>query len=634
MLPGALFAAVFGAALASVAVAVAGHDFPAPASSVTPANARPTTRLRDPAWLARVYPDAAAGPVWFAGGSPRPAVAAALEALRLAEVQGLRPGDYEPERLERALQAATASREDHEARRRADVALTTAMLRFLSDVSFGRVRAQDVEPDFRPPPREARFVDRLRDAAAEDRIAALIAASEPALPLYARLKEQLVRYRNLAATPAAALPPPTTARSKIVAGDSYSGVPALFARLLRLGDLPPDATRPTSDRYTGDLAEGVRRFQARHGLAQDGVIGRQTLAALNTPLDSRVTQIELALERLRWLPELGAGRAIAINVPSFRLWAFDDARDTGRAALSMPVIVGKALRNETPVFIGEMRAVEFSPYWNVPRTILANELLPRVARDPAYFAREEMELVSTRGDGRVVDVLDAASLEALRVGSLRLRQRPGPKNALGGVKFVLPNTMEIYLHGTPARELFGRTRRDFSHGCIRVRDPEALAAFVLRGKPEWTAETIAEAMTSGRNRFVSLDAPIPVVVFYTTAIVDRAGEAIFLPDVYGHDRKLAAALGSRDRAPPAPARGARPRASPTALPAPHATGVEMHEAGFGVEAHPARLERQRRVAKIRKRDIGQPHVDRPAFQVKAAAGHAPTVAVQRLVGGG
>jgi len=329
---------------------------------------------------------------------------------------------------------------------------------------------------------------------------------------------------------------------KVVAGDRYEGVPALLELLVRLGDLPPDAARPVDDRYTEAIAAGVARFQARHGLAQDGVLGRQTIVALNEPLAARVTQIELAMERLRWLPEFAPGPAIAINVPSFQLWAFADARDTTSAALSMPVIVGKAVQHETPIFIGEMRAVEFSPYWNVPRNILRNETLPRLERDPGYLEREAMELVSTRGDGRVLMSVDPASLDALRAGEYRVRQRPGMKNALGGVKFVLPNTMDVYLHGTPARELFERTRRDFSHGCIRVRDPEALAAFVLRGKPEWTAEAIDAAMSAGRNRTVALVAPIPVVVFYTTAIVDGAGRAIFLPDVYGHDRKLSDAL--------------------------------------------------------------------------------------------
>jgi len=503
---------------------------------------REAARLRDPTWLAQIYPPSGGAPVWFAPDGPRPSSAAALRALRSAADRGLRPADYDAEALDRAFREATSSGAGSDALARADVALTATVLRFLSDLRFGRVRPQDIEPHYRAKARDAWFVAGLREAAAQDRLDALIDAAEPAFPVYARLKQVLPRYRALAATPVPALPALTGARAKIVPGDQYVGVPALHDLLVRLGDLPSATPRPLDDRYSDALAAGVIRFQARHGLEQDGVLGQQTIAALNVPLAARVTQVELALERMRWLPEFAPGRAIVINVPSFQLWAFADARDTASATLSMPVIVGKAVRHETPIFIGEMRAVEFSPYWNVPRNILRNETLPRLTRDPGYLGREDMELVSTRGDGRVLTSVDATSLEALHAGELRVRQRPGAKNALGGVKFVLPNTMEVYLHGTPARELFGRTRRDFSHGCIRVQDPGALAAFVLQGKPEWTADAIGAAMTSGRNRTVPLEASIPVVVFYTTAIVDAGGRAIFLPDVYGHDRRLLAAL--------------------------------------------------------------------------------------------
>lgn len=531
-------AASWLAAPAAVAVDTTPTFAPAIAAASYP---REAARLRDPTWLAQIYPPSGGGPVWFAPEGPRPAASAALRALRSAADRGLRPGDYDAEALDRALRDATSLGSD--ALARADVALTATVLRFLSDLRFGRVRPQDVEPHYRAKARDAWFVAGLREAAAQDRFDALIDAAEPAFPVYSRLKELLPRYRALAATPVPALPALTGARAKVVPGDHYAGVSALHDLLVRLGDLPPETPRPVDDRYADALAVGVTRFQARHGLAQDGVLGRQTITALSEPLATRVTQVELALERMRWLPEFAAGPAIAINVPSFQLWAFADARDTASATLSMPVIVGKAMKHETPIFIGEMRAVEFSPYWNVPRNILRNETLPRLARDPGYLARENMELVSTRGDGRVLTSMDAANLEALHAGELRVRQRPGAKNALGGVKFVLPNTMEIYLHGTPARELFERTRRDFSHGCIRVQDPGALAAFVLQGKPEWTAAAIDAAMGSGRNRSVALAAPIPVVVFYTTAIVDAGGRAIFLPDVYGHDRRLLAALG-------------------------------------------------------------------------------------------
>jgi murein L,D-transpeptidase YcbB/YkuD len=205
------------------------------------------------------------------------------------------------------------------------------------------------------------------------------------------------------------------------------------------------------------------------------------------------------------------------------------------------VIVGKAMRGETPMFIGQVRYVEFSPYWNVPTSILRNELLPRLARDPSFLKREDMEIVT--GGGTAVAGADA--IAGLRSGELRLRQRPGPNNALGGVKFGLPNAMDIYLHATPARELFERTRRDFSHGCIRVGDPPALARFVLSDLPEWSAARIDAAMVAGSNRIVNLPSPIPVVVFYTTAIADSEGRALFLPDVYAHDVELAAALARR-----------------------------------------------------------------------------------------
>jgi murein L,D-transpeptidase YcbB/YkuD len=208
----------------------------------------------------------------------------------------------------------------------------------------------------------------------------------------------------------------------------------------------------------------------------------------------------------------------------------------------MPVIVGRAVRTETPVFIGDMRYVEFSPYWNVPPNILRNEILPALRRDPAYLQRHDMELVRTGRDRSITTTVDAAALAALESGALRVRQRPGPRNALDGIKFVLPNTMDIYLHGTPAPALFKPARRDFSHGCIRVADPAALARFVLRDQPEWTAARIEAATASGTMTTVTLPGSIPVVVFYTTAIAAADERALFLPDVYGHDRKLEAAL--------------------------------------------------------------------------------------------
>jgi L,D-transpeptidase YcbB len=497
----------------------------------------------DPAWFEQLYPRVQPGPVWFTSEGPRPAVAVALRALRAAGERGLAPDDYDVDALERRIAATMQGAVEPATVARADRALSGTMLRFLADLNAGRVGPQQVEPAFRAAPKRAPFATLLREAVAGDRLTDLISGAEPAFSQYAQLKRLLADYRTLAARPPPALPPLASPRAKVVAGDRYPGVPELHNVLVALGDLPAESARPADATYSQTLAAAVQRFQARHGLAPDGVLGRETLAALNVPMTDRVDQVVLSLERLRWLPEFGAGPLIAINIPSFRLWAFDSAR---RAALAMPVVVGRAVRSETPVFIGEMRYVEFSPYWNVPPGILRNELLPRLARDPSYLKREDMEIVSTRRDAAAF-ADEAAAVAALRSGDARLRQRPGPRNAVGGVKFVLPNTMDIYLHATPARELFERTRRDFSHGCIRVRDPEALASFVLRDSPEWTLTRIEAAMTSGVNRTVPLAAPIPVVVFYTTAIVDGEGRAIFLPDVYGHDRRLRAALRAHGR---------------------------------------------------------------------------------------
>jgi len=546
---------VLGGTLVWLFAAYATCANPALDARSEPAAARPANPGSAPvpahaggAGIERVYTLANPGPVWFGAEGPRAATGVALQALRDAGERGLVPEDYDADALERQVEALRSGSREPDAVARADRALTVAVLRFLSDLRSGRVPAQEVEPNYRGQPQSAGFAAQLREAVARDRLADLIEAAEPTYPSYARLKRLLAQYRRLAALPPIALPPLPSPRSKFVAGDRYPDVEALQAQLVRLGDLAADSPLPDDNTYAHGLAEGVRRFQERHGLQPDAVLGKDTVAALNVPLATRIAQITLSLERLRWLPQPSPGPLIGINIPSFQLWAFADASAPEPPTLSMPVVVGRAMRTETPVFLGEMRFVEFSPYWNVPPSILRNELLPRLEADPTYAGREDMEVVSARRDGRAYAAVDGASIAALRSGEARLRQRPGAGNALGGVKFVLPNTMDIYLHATPARELFARTRRDFSHGCIRVREPQALARFVLRDQPEWTPEAIEAAMQSGVNRIVPVARPIPVIVFYTTAIVDRDGRARFLADIYGHDRRLLEALRRSSRA--------------------------------------------------------------------------------------
>ncbi|MES2757376.1 MAG: L,D-transpeptidase family protein [Pseudomonadota bacterium] len=478
------------------------------------------------AWLDRFYSARDYAPAWTGAASPQ--AAQALDLLSKADEHGLAAQDYDPRALALRMRAHGAVAADEAADQ--DAALTLALLRYLADLHAGRIRSEFAAAPAADP------VRLLQQALAGRNLAAAVEAAEPRLAVYQRLKATLAEYRKLAMQPATPLPALPSPRA-IEAGAAYAGARELAARLAQLGDLAPQADVP-GDTYSADLAEAVKRFQDRHGLDADGKLGRQTLAALNVPLASRVRQIELSLERLRWLPDLSAGPFIAVNLPSFRLWAF---KASGASpVLATRVIVGKAVRNQTPLFVGTLRYIEFNPYWNVPPSILRGEILPALLRDPGYLAKNDMEVV-----GAGAQAVDAATLAALRAGKLRVRQRPGPKNALGAIKFGLPNTMNIYLHSTPARALFARSRRDFSHGCIRVEDTVALANFVLGDQAGWAPESIAAAMAPGPNRTVQLKASMPVVIFYTTAIVDGDGRLLFPDDVYRLDGALERSLAAR-----------------------------------------------------------------------------------------
>jgi L,D-transpeptidase YcbB len=256
------------------------------------------------------------------------------------------------------------------------------------------------------------------------------------------------------------------------------------------------------------------------------------------PPAARARQLELSLERLRWTPLLSGPRMVVINVPEFVLRAYEVAGDRIAVRETMKIIVGKALDTRTPLLEEQMRYIEFSPYWNVPPSIARNELVPRLRRDPAYWQREGFEFVTAQG---VVESLAPALLDATLAGGARIRQRPGPRNALGDIKFAFPNRENVYLHHTPSVGLFERDRRDFSHGCIRVERPVALAMFVLAGMPDWTEERVREAMAAGESKTLRLAAPVPVLIAYGTAIV-RDGRVHFFDDIYGHDRMLDAAL--------------------------------------------------------------------------------------------
>ncbi|BDT59602.1 murein L,D-transpeptidase [Massilia varians] len=484
---------------------------------------------RAPAFAAPVDAGALAARLYASGAPPRwleHGQAPARLALRLlgdAATHGLDPALYRTDELAHQLDRAV-SPDDKAAFERA---LSTAMLQYLADLHAGRTPSpyrqdQDALAGFDP-------VAELRQAAASGRLADAVDAAAPALPLYARVKASLAQYRELAgrAPEWPALP---------------AGAAALRERLRLLGDLEGGVEEGDAGAAGSPaLASAVRRFQERHGLVEDGRVGPATLAALAVPPAQRAAQLALTLERLRWLPPL-RGRVIAVNVPAYRLWAFD----LGQAAstpLEMRVIVGRAAGTPTPSFLGHMRAVEFNPYWNVPRSIALGEILPKLVHHPAYLRQNDMELVAA--NGQVLATAGPQAVAALRTGTARVRQRPGAKNALGNIKFAMPNPMNIYLHSTPSQELFQRGRRDLSHGCIRVEHPAALASFVLADPDRWSEQQIAAAMRPGPPRTVSLATPVTVILFYATAVTDRQGRVLFANDIYGRDRQLSAALASR-----------------------------------------------------------------------------------------
>ncbi|OGF22916.1 MAG: hypothetical protein A2V63_09555 [Candidatus Eisenbacteria bacterium RBG_19FT_COMBO_70_11] len=299
--------------------------------------------------------------------------------------------------------------------------------------------------------------------------------------------------------------------------------------------VPPDAAADTL--YSADLVERVRQFQLRQGFEPDGVIGPATAARLSRPFAQRVRQIELGLERFRWLPISFPVPPIIVNIPAFRLYAFRGATDREDEMLAMDVVVGGAFDKNTPVFAADMKYLIFRPYWEVPVSIMRAELGPKALRDPEFLQRERMVLVS--GESDRAPVLPATRENLERIGrGLRLRQLPGPQNALGLVKFLLPNAHNVYLHDTAAKGLFARSRRDFSHGCIRLSDPVALAAHVLRDQPQWTVERIRAAMDGDDNTRVNLSGPVPVCIVYSTAMMSENGEVYFYPDIYRLDTKL------------------------------------------------------------------------------------------------
>jgi len=473
-------------------------------------------------------------PAWIRHGQATPQARSVIGILQKADEKGLHSDDYDGPRWEARLARLSAAPEAERAR--FDAALTVCAMRYTSDLHIGRVnpRHLDFGLDIEHKKYDLPEFLRQRLAVAPDPKAVLDSV-EPPFAGYRRAKGALLRYLDLARQDDGEKLPATVLA--VAPGSPYPGVPRLIRLLRLLGDLPPEATvAADANLYAGPLVDAVKHYQLRHGLQADGRLGAQTVKSLNTPLGVRIRQLQLTLERWRWLPHDFPEPPIVVNIPEFRLRALEPG---GSAALEMNVIVGKAYGHNTPIFVDTMRYVVLRPYWNVPPTIQQTEIVPAIRKNRNYISKKNFEVTTQRGEVVTSGAIDDDVLEQLRAGKLAVRQKPGPANSLGLVKLIFPNSHNVYLHSTPAPELFSRSRRDFSHGCIRVEKPVELTAWALRNNSGWDLQRVRQAMEDGKdNQQVNLAKPIPVLILYGTAIVDEAGVVRFFDDIYGLDASL------------------------------------------------------------------------------------------------
>jgi murein L,D-transpeptidase YcbB/YkuD len=477
--------------------------------------------------------------VWVRDGQASPQALAVIAEFVSGQRRGLIPEDYDASRWSQRLSALKAASGNPDTLARFDAALTICAMRYISDLHRGRVDPNRSEFTIAIDQHKYDLPEFLAEKVlTASNVSEIFNAVEPQYTGYKRTEATLQTYLDLASNDHST--PLPDIKDNLETGDAYAGIEPLAERLRLRGDLPQSAVVNTkAGVYDGQLVEAIKHFQSRHGLEVDGVLGPETLRQLNIPLSDRVLQLEDALERWRWLPAGYPHLPVVVNIPEYKLRTYVSDH---KIAMRMNVVVGKQLA-QTPVFAKDMKYIVFRPYWNVPPDITSAEIVPALRKNKQFLASQNLEV--TDQNGRVVasGEVSAAILAQLLSGKLLVRQRPGPENSLGLVKFIFPNDQNVYLHSTPSQHLFSEAHRDFSHGCIRVENPVDLAEWLLHDQPKWTRETIDAAMNSGPdNQQVKLSGPVPVVIVYVTALVEENGEVYFFDDIYGHDRSMNAAL--------------------------------------------------------------------------------------------
>ena len=483
--------------------------------------------------LAAIYAATGMKPLWVSESGPGENAAVILRFLENSGTEGLRPSDYAVQDILNLWQSQKT-----EDLARLDTLLTINLIKYAHDVSRGRLMPYKDDPQLFAEAGDRHFkpVQIINRVLAAPDLASHLADLPPSHEYYRKLREALKEYRDIAA----AGNWEKVADGKMLRpGDRDERLKQVRKRIEITGG--PGEGGEKENLYDDQLALKVKQFQKSFGLKADGIIGPKTLASLNRSPGEIVDTIILNLARWRWLNiELGR-RYILVNIANYELMAVED----GSRKIEMPVIVGKQ-PHQTPVFSRRVQYVEINPFWNIPPSIAADEELPELRKDRFYLADRKVRVFSSWQDNAVE--LDSTAIDWQAVSSndmkrYKLRQDPGPWNALGKVKFVFPNEYSVYIHGTPARELFKDNKRDFSHGCIRASRPLALAEFLLsEEEQEWPLARIQEIVDQGERTVVILSDPVTVHITYQTAWIDNSGEIHFNSDVYGRDSILAEIL--------------------------------------------------------------------------------------------
>ncbi|WP_395674469.1 murein L,D-transpeptidase [Inquilinus sp.] len=528
-------------------------------AGLTPAASVETTTLSDPraaiaaaigdaetitidgvVMKAQAVRDLYAGRGWFPlwidmDGRLDPRAAPIVARLAKAREEGLVPADYYVEPLQELIRSTDA--DDVVA---ADILLSAAVMRYGADVHSGRLVPREIDNTFDITPKpvdRAALVTAVSMLPDPDRFLADLA---PKHALYQQLKGALSGYETLAEAGWPTIPPGESVRP----GQESDRVPVLRARLAATGEFVGDPADP-SRLYDPELVTAVEHFQGKHGLKPDGILGRGTLAMLNRQGPERMNQIVASMERLRWLPDDLGPDYLMVNLAAFTM----DIVADGQLVRTMDVVVGKP-KNQTPLFNSALTYLEFNPTWTIPPSIASKEYLPKLRNDPSYLSSRNYRLFSGWGGGSREmsgEYVDWNGVGAGTMRGLRIRQEPGPGNALGKVKFMMANNWAVYLHDTPSKSYFKRAGRALSHGCVRLQDPIWLADYLLDGSPDWSPARRERVMGSWTpTTRINLPAPMPLYLVYQTAWIDQSGEVAFRDDIYGIDAKVIAALQARE----------------------------------------------------------------------------------------